>query len=535
MSRCQLDKPKKRNYPAKRKKANRTRESYRARTLDGRAKQLEGLKKGRGKRRKFHPKPEPQLKPSWDALVKQKLDKATLYKMNIVDFATDCLGIKPYPAQEVILRAFYGLPMNLDQVEVYKRLTDTGTVINSERTEGVFILGARSGKSFLASIIALYEGVVRADRWRRRLNPGETGYIIIVATRLQQAQNIIGRCTARMMENSRIPSEVAESWATELALKNGITITSMPCNSTAGRGLPICGLILDELGWYKLEGSRADEEVFSALRPRMAQFRGAKFLAISTPASKQGLLWQLYDEGQVPGRLTVKATTAMVNPEVDLDFLESEKRRNPDNYAREFLAEFCESVDAFFPADKLTECFSLLGDVAPDSRYRYFAACDQSGLSGRDRFAMSIAHSENKKVIVDLSRTWATKDGDAIIAEIAAVLKPYGVTGVSVDRYAGGWVRNAFERQGLEVAVRDPLPAVYVNMKSLVISRRVELPDSKGLREGLLRTQVFFGRSNQLSISHERTTEGHGDEADSVATAVWLASSQQGGYFQQVL
>ena len=85
------------------------------------------------------------------------------------------------------------------------------------------------------------------------------------------------------------------------------------------------------------------------------------------------------------------------------------------------------------------------------------------------------------------------------------------------------------------MAIRELLPAVYINMKSLVISRRVALPDTKGLREGLLRTQAFYGRSNQLSISHERTAEGHGDEADATATAVWLASSKASGYFAECL
>ena len=268
----------------------------------------------------------------------------------------------------------------------------------------------------------------------------------------------------------------------------------------------------------------------------MAQFRGAKFIAISTPASKQGLLWQLYDEGQVPGRLTVRAPTAAVNPTIDPAFLESEKRRNIDNYLREFEAEFAESVDAFLPADKLKECFTLSGDVPPESRYRYFCGIDQSGLAGRDRFAMAVAHRDGEQVVVDVARTWSTADGDAIIAEIRAITKPYGVSSVALDRYAGGWVKNAFEKQGFEVTVRDLLPAIYVNLKSLVISRRIAFPDTKGLREGLLRTQAFYGRSNQLSISHERTAEGHGDEADSVATAVWLASRNDvGGYFSEVL
>jgi len=532
---------KKRFYPKRRRKANRSRDSYRAKTAEGKARQLENLAKGRGKRRKSGFKSGQPVRGA-------RLTKSDLEGMDIITFATEVLGISfdDRPAQEVILRAQYGLPLDTEQLEIYFELTE-GDIYRpgAERAEGVFVLGARAGKSFLSSIIACYESIVRAERWRKYLNPGEKAYVIIVATRLLQSQQIIGAACLRMLENSKAKHFVADAIATEISLTNDITIMSMPCNSTSGRGLPICCLIMDELAWYRQEGPKQDAVIFKALRPRMSQFRGAKFLAISTPAAKQGLLWDLHEEGMdkdrsTPGRLTVQGKTFFVNPTVDFEFLESEKRRDIDNYEREFLGRFCEAVDAFFPADKLRECFTLSGDGPYDSRYRYYAAVDQSGLSGRDRFAMSIAHREGyraqpligrppagtvrDRVVVDVSRTWSTSDGDKIISEIREITKPYGISTVAVDRYAGGWVQQAFERQGLSVTVRDLLPPIYVNLKSLVIAGRVSLPNTKGLYEGLLRTQAFYGRSNQLSIGHERTAEGHGDESDAAASAVWLAS-----------
>ncbi len=519
------------NYPKNRRKARRTKDSYRARTTEGRAKQLDNLTKGRGRKRKWQSgQPVKGAKPS----------QADLEGMDIIEFAIDVLGISfdKRPAQEVILKAQYGLFLDAGQLEIYRELT-AGDVYRPghEKAEGVYVLGARSGKSFLSSIIACFESIVNAPKWRKYLNPGEIGYVIIVATRLLQSQQVIGASCLRMLENSKVAHFIEDSVQTEIILTNDITIMSMPCNSTSGRGLPICCLILDELAWYRQEGPKQDYAILKALRPRMSQFRGAKLLAISTPASKTGLLHDLFDEGMdpdrpTPNRLTVQAETSFVNPTVDPEFLESEKHRDIDNYEREFLARFCEAVDAFLPSDKLLECFTLSGDVPPDSRYRYHCAVDQSGLSGRDRFAMSIAHKEKEDVVVDVSRTWSTKDGDRIIAEIQQIVKPYHIGTVALDRYSGGWARQAFERQGFEVTVRDLLPAIYVNLKSLVISGRVSLPDTKGLREGLLRTQAYFGRSNQLSIGHERTAEGHGDEADSAATAVWLASkSNSDGLF----
>lgn len=524
----------KRYYPSNRRKSRRTKDSYRCKSPEGRAKQLANLAKGRGR-----PKNRPKI---LDTKVQLKIND--IRDFDIIQFATGVLKVsfRERPAQETILRAQYGLPLNDEQLEIYDKLTKGQKYIPGyERTEGIYVLGARSGKSFLSSIVALYESTVREPRYRKYLNPGERGYVIIVATRLLQSQMIIGASCLRMLENSRIAHFVEDAIACEILLKNSISILSLPCSSTAGRGLPICTLLLDEVAWYRQEGPKQDVEIFRALRPRMSQFRGAKFLAISTPASKQGLLYDLYEEGidrdrPTPARLTVHGSTLEINPEVDPEFLESEKRRDPDNYSREFDAIFCEQVDSFFPSDKLLECFSLSGDVPFDSRYRYHCAVDQSGLSGRDRFAMSIAHRERDGMVVDVQRRWATKSGSRIIAEIKETVTPYGISSVSVDRYAGGWVKEAFERQGFEVTVRDLLPPIYVNMKSLVISGSLSLPDVKGLREGLLRTVAFYGKSNKLSIGHERTSEGHGDEADSAATAVWMASSkQQGGYFSDAL
>ena len=340
-----------------------------------------------------------------------------------------------------------------------------------------------------------------------------------------------------MLANSKIADLIEDSFSTELILTNGITIQSLPCSSTAGRGIPICCLILDEIGWYRLEGPKADEEIVNALRPRMSQFPGAKLLAISTPASKQGILWSMFDEGpDVPGRLTVKAETAFMNPTIDPAFLESEKCRNPDNYQREFMAEFSESVSAFFPFAKIDEACVLGGDILPKVSNRYYAGIDQSGLTGRDRFALAIAHKEKETVFIDLVRSWATTSGKQIIGEIRGILKGYGITSVCLDKYGAGWVKQQFEDIGIEVEIREALPAIYQNLKSLIMANAIKIPDTKPIRTGLLRTNAFFGRNGTLSIQRERTESGHGDECDALATAAWQASSKStGGYFSDVL
>ncbi len=504
-------------YPKKRAKAKRTRDSYRAKTSEGKARQLENLTKGRGRRRKYRPSVD-----GVEVLQGARISESVLQELNIVDFAEYVLGIdfNERPAQRVILKSLYGLPLVDGELEIYTQLTTNTQVFESgsEKLEGLWVLGARAGKSFLTSIIALFEAT--RSKWKQYLGAGEIGYAVITATKMQQAQDIIGANCARLLENSKIKHMVAESWATSLVLTNGMCVASFPCNSTAARGLPIFLLIFDEIAHFRVEGPKADEIVNNALRPRMAQFPGAKCLKISTPSAKQGLLWDEFSEGfQVPGRLTIQATTRIVNPLIPQDFIDREVIRDPDNASREFFAEFAEQVDAYLPFNKLNECFVLGGDLLPDRSNKYFCGIDQSGLSGRDRFALAIAHRQDKEVIVDLVRVWDTKDGNRIITETKGIARDYGIDTVTIDRYGAGWVQQAFTDVGLEVKVRETLPNVYQNFKSLIMAGLVKLPDTKSLKDGLTKTQAYYGRNNSLSISHERSIAGHADEADAVVTA----------------
>jgi len=171
-----------------------------------------------------------------------------LKDLNIIEFATDPdylgLSFKERKAQEVILRVIYGLPLNDDQLKIYRKLTKNKKEFESgeEKTEAVLNLGARSGKSLLASVIALYEGTRK--KWSKFLNKGESGYIVVVSTRQKQSEQIIGANCLRLMENSyNLRGLIKDSTQSELTLKNNMKIISLPCNATSGRGLPIACLI----------------------------------------------------------------------------------------------------------------------------------------------------------------------------------------------------------------------------------------------------------------------------------------------------
>lgn len=459
--------------------------------------------------------------------------KKKLQDIDIIEFATgkDYLGLsfEKRKPQKVILKVLYGLPLDEEELKIFNILTkNKGKYIPGQiKSEAVLALGARSGKSFLTSICACYEAT--RDHWKKYISKGEYVYIVIIATRELQARAVIQTNCLRMLENSPLLKRlIIKSTELEITLKNHIKIISGPCNSTALRGIPIAVLILEELAFYRIEGPKADETIFNSLRPRMAQFPDNKLFMLSTAGSKQGLFFQYFNEGfKIQDRLTIQAPTQFINSTIPIAFLEKERARDLDNYLREFESIFSEKLEAFFSYELMQKSFVLAGDLAYNSGYIYHLGLDQSGLSGKDRFALAIAHKEGETSVVDVVRSWETKDLDIILDEIKTLAKTYHINEAIIDKYSLGYVEASFKKINLSVKVRASLADVFVVLKSKMIQDKLKLPDRPDLRDGMRNTIAIYNKSNQLTINHQRGPEGHCDSLDAVAGAVYEASQEE--------
>ncbi len=393
-------------------------------------------------------------------------------------------------------------------------------------------LGARAGKSFLVSICTLYEAIVGwlNKPWKESLSVGEYCYVCIVATRELQARQIIQTNCLRMLRRSPLlKGLVKKSTELEITLRNYVKIISGPSNSTALRGLPIAVLILDELAFFRIQDSpNQDIIIFNSLRPRMAQFIGNKLFFCSTAGAKQGLFYNYFNEGfRIEDRLTIQANTRFVNPEIPQKFLDKEKARDIDNWAREFEGIFSEKLEAFFGFELMQKVFTLAGDIPYKAEYHYHLGLDQSGLSGRDRFALAIAHKEGDLAVVDIVRSWETKDLDIILDQIKTLAKAYHLSEAIIDKYSKGYVENSFKKIGLEVKIRPSLADVFVVLKAKMIQDKLQLPDRSDLKAGMRNTIAIYNKSNQLTIIHQRGPEGHADSLDAVAGVVFEAIKEE--------
>ena len=389
-------------------------------------------------------------------------------------------------------------------------------------------LGARSGKSFLVSICVLFEATVgwMNKDWKKAVSPGEFIYVVVIATRERQARQIIQNNCLRMLQRSpMLKNLILKSTDLEITLKNNIKIISGPCNATGLRGIPIVALILEEIAFFRIMGPKADIDIFNALRPRQSQFEGNKLFMISTAGSKQGLFFDFFNEGfNIKDRLTCQASTDFVNPLIPKAFLEKEKARDINNYLREYECIFAERMEAFFSFDMLNECFILPGDQKYIPAFTYNLGLDASGLSGRDLFGFGISHLQGTKVIVDYAKSFNTKNLDVIVNEIKELKKNYNLKIAVIDKFSKGFVRAILQKLGLVVVIRPSLSDVYVNDKSLAISGNLILPINKELKNGLLRTEAYYSKSNSLTIGHPRDSSGHSDLADACISSIFQSS-----------
>jgi hypothetical protein len=88
----------------------------------------------------------------------------------------------------VFLKALYGLNLDADEVDIYRHFTGRTTPPSEPFEESWICSGRRSGKSSIASVIAVFEAL--QGGWKERLAGGETPYIFCLANDKDQAKLI---------------------------------------------------------------------------------------------------------------------------------------------------------------------------------------------------------------------------------------------------------------------------------------------------------------------------------------------------------
>ena len=122
------------------------------------------------------------------------------------------------------------------------------------------------------------------------------------------------------------------------------------------------------------------------------------------------------------------------------------------------------------------------------------------------------------RCVLDCLRSWSPPfNPSAVVAEASAVLRRYGLTRATGDRYSPGFTVDAFRSQGVTYEFsRLTASQLYIELVGVVNSGAVELLDDEELVRELVSLERRPGTSSSRDkIDHPRS--GHDDRANVTA------------------
>jgi len=429
-----------------------------------------------------------------------------------------------------VAKSLEGQPLTRDEQACFEQCTGRTRPLTERPGEGVLIKGRRAGGTRFAGAAA-----DQAALQPYRLAPGEQAVIGIAASDKEQARVALNYATAPFQrEDLRGLVAKRSGWAAlrelvtretrwGLDLKTGATIEVRTARFGSVRGRTYALAIADEAAfWQSEDGSNPASEVLAAIRPGLATL-GGQLLVITTPFTKSGPVWDSflrYYGKDDPRVLIWKAPSRVMNPLLPEALVQDALERDPDSARSEWLAEFRDDLSALVTDEALRAVIDAGRQILePHSDHRYLGFVDVATGSGQDSMTMAIAHLELRAglplaVVDGVEEVRPPFDPRAVVQEMAAIAREYGLEWVYGDGFAKGWTGALFEPAGLRYEV-SPLTKseIYLSALSLINSRMVQLPDEPRLVAQIAGLQRRPGAAGREFVDHARV----GDDVANVA------------------
>lgn len=433
----------------------------------------------------------------------------------------DLFAAESWQAWTALLCGFYGLALNREERRIFEAITRRADSPQEACEELWLVIGRRGGKSQVAALLAIFESAFQD--YSARLSPGEVATVLVIAADRKQARAVFRYISGLLNGNPMLRAMIVREDRESIELDNRTVIEVGTANFRSVRGYTMACVIADEIAFWRSEDSaNPDFEIINALRPAMATL-GGKLIALSSPYSKRGALWDAFKRyfGKDGGILVAQAPTRTMNPGLPQKVVDRAMERDPEAAKAEYLAEFRNDLETFISTEIVDDC-TVPGriELPPLSEHRYTAFTDPSGGSGSDSMTLAIAHKEGDLAVLDAVRAIRPPfSPEAAVSEFAALCKSYRCTSVTGDRFAGEFPRELFRKQGIEYRLADrPRSDLYRDMLPMLNSGRVELLDVKQLRAELVNLERRTAKSGKDSINHP--TGGHDDLVNSAAGAL---------------
>ena len=425
------------------------------------------------------------------------------------------------------LAALFALPMDDAALAIYHARTGRQDAPARAFSEAALVIGRRGGKSRVLALLGVYLACFRD--YAPHLAPGEVATIGIIAADRRQARVIFRFVSGLLRATPLLAGMIAEETAETIKLKNRVQIEIGTASFRVTRGYTYAAVLCDETAFWRSDDSaNPDTEIVAALRPGMATIPGSVLLLASSPYRKRGVLHAHYIKyfGRDDARVLVwQAPSLAMNPGLDAAIVAEAYADDPDAAAAEYGAEFRSDLSDFVPRSVI-EAVTVPGrlELPPVSGVTYRAFVDPSGGTGADSMTLAIGHRQGDVAVLDAVRDVRPPfSPDGVTADFAALLRSYGVSRVTGDRYAGEWPRERFRVHGIVYEVADrPRSDLYRDALPLLNSGRCELLDVPRLAQQFTGLERRTGRGGRDSIDHP--PGAHDDLANVAAGALLLVA-----------
>jgi hypothetical protein len=426
------------------------------------------------------------------------------------------------------LGALFGLPMDDDQLALYRKHTGRTDPPVNPSTEAWLVVGRRGGKSFAMALVAVYLATFRT--YRQYLQQGETATVAVIAADRKQARVILRYCRALLTQIPILAKTIQRETAEAFDLIGRVTIEVTTASQRSTRGYTYAAVLCDEIAFWPTDENAAEPDyaVLDAIRPGMATIPGSMLICASSPYARRGALWDAHrkwygPEAPTGSPLVWHATTRDMNSTIPQSVVDDAMARDPASAQCEYLAEFRADLEMLLTHETVTSCVSPgIRERAPWPQHRYHAFVDPSGGSS-DSMTLAIAHATGNDIVLDAIRERIPPfSPEAVIAEFALVARSYGVNSVTGDRYGGEFPRELFRRHGIQYEVCEHTRSdLYLNLVPAMNSGRVRLLDLNRLEMQLIGLERRTSRTGRDIVDH--TPGAHDDLANAAAGALVTA------------
>jgi len=426
------------------------------------------------------------------------------------------------------LAALFALPMDDDQMALYRHHTARSAAPATAFKEAELVVGRRGGKSRVLALIATY--LATFFDYAPYLAPGEMATCAVIAADRKQARSIFRYVKGLLGAVPALAAMIEDETAETITLNNRVTIEIHTASFRVTRGYTFCAVLADETAFFRDEtGANPDVEIFRALRPGLSSIPGAILLNASSPYRRAGLLWTTFQRhfGKDDARVLVwRGSTAEMNSQIDPAIIAEAYEDDPESAASEYGAEFRSDIADFVSRAVVEACIDPGTHERPfiAAAGRYVAFIDAAGGSGGDSMTLAIAHHEGGMPVLDAIRERKPPfSPDDVVTEFSTLLKSYRCGAAESDKWGGDWVVQAFQKQGIKVfPSAKPKSDIYRELLPMLNAHRCSLLDNPRLIQQLCGLERRTARGGKDSIDH--APMAHDDMANAAAGALLLVS-----------